>query len=338
LTLNEIPEIYVLSNNQKGQVSKIDDNLLDGVSIGDSLGFNSQKRIYDFNVYVDGIKLYRPIKFKNLPESKARVKKPILFVGKYEPDLSALELKDSGGELEFEAYILWSPKVSPRDHNGSLIRINDASGILFEENFMKHQVAEHTIKSQLTAEIFVTKGMDSALNIDRESFNIAHPHYQIVMRWLHNAIRQVVNRYKQIKKEVQVEIANEYGDAFSNSIVEIVSRSYVSNEKDPNERSNLVMLDDLSSEIKEFSFNQETVHEEKTIITKTVTDNFVVKESKLKSVFSQISKNKTKQKNLIVRSEAILQILDSYNLLDSLTVDKQQRLVLDLIEVLSVEV
>ncbi len=345
LKRNELPDVFALSNKKKGQAENIYDSIGD-LSVGNSLGFISHKRKYDFNVFVDGIKLFRPIKYTELPESKAVVKKPIMFVGKYKPNLSTLEVTESGGDLEFEAYILWSPKVSPRDHNGSLIRIHDSSGIMFDETFMKHQVAEHTIKSQLTAEIFVNKGLDSALNIDRESFNIAHPHYQIVMRWLHSAIRQVVNKYKQIKKEAQANKNSGFEDAFTESLSKIVERSYISNFKDPDERASLVLLDDdkiaIDEDVQIYNSIEKTSDKARTGIptnrSDEVFDSFIISESKLREVFVPIRRQKTKQKNLISRSEAILQILDSYNLLNDLTVEKQENLVLDLIEVLSVEV
>lgn len=340
LTKFEIPDIYALSNKNKGQAENLFNQIDSDTSIGDALGFVAHKRKYDFNVFIDGVKLFRPIKYTDLPQSKAMVKKPIMFVGTYKPNLSGVDVTDSGGDLEFEAYVFWSPKVSPKDHNGSLIRIHDASGILFDETFMKHQVAEHTIKSQLTAEIFVSRGLDSALNIDRESFNIAHPHYQIVMRWLHSAIRQVVNKYKQIKRDVQVSINTDSEDAFTVSLNKIVERSYKSNLKDPHERSNLVLLDDNNINDGRFEVEISKIENDEQLINSLdeTYDSFIVTKSKLDEVLLPIKRQKNKQKNLISRSQAILQILESYNLLENLTVEKQERLVLDLIEVLSVEI
>lgn len=326
LTTKEINNIFIINNNKKGQVKTLPEDVTSTMPIGDYFNFTSHKRKYDFNVVVDGIKLYRPLKFTDLPESKAMIKKPILFIGKFSPNLSSMNVLDSAGDLEIEAYLLWSPKVSPRDHNGSLIRIHDASGIMFDETFMKHQVAEHTIKSQLTVEIFVNKGLDSALNIDRESFNIAHPHYQIVMRWLHSAIRQVVNKYKQLKKDVKIFNDEFFKDEFTKSLSDIVKRSYVKNKKDPNEISNLVIVKDKSSSTVSQLNNDDNE-----------LDNFIISESKIKSVFSINGKTNPKQNKLISRSEAILQVLDSYNLLDYLTLDKQEQLVIDLIELLKVE-
>lgn len=92
----EIPDIYALSNKSKGQAENIFEEIDSETSIGDALGFVAHKRKYDFNVFIDGIKLFRPIKYTDLPQSKAMVKKPIMFVGKYKPNLSGVEVTDSG--------------------------------------------------------------------------------------------------------------------------------------------------------------------------------------------------------------------------------------------------
>ena len=323
LNNNDLADVYVLSNQKKGQAGSLSDISKTDKSFGETLGFTSQDIRLDFNVCVDGIKLFRPLKYTNLPESKALVKKPILFLGKYKPNLSAIDIKESGGELEFEAYCLWAPKVSPKDHNGSLIRIHNASGILFDETFMKHQVAEHTIKSQLTVEIFVLKGLDSALNIDRESFNIAHPHYQIVMRWLHSAIRQVVNKYKLIKKDIRSQSLEEDNDNFTRKINEIVSSSMELNSKDPLERSRLVVLDDDG--------------ESTAIDGSSHVESYVVSKKSFDEVIPSKTQSSPKNQKLVKKSEAILQVLDGYGLLESLTVNSQEELLLDIVRILSLE-
>lgn len=323
LTPQELPDVYSLSNKKKGQAEDLSPFLEANKTFGESLKLTSQNSILDFNVCVDGIKLFRPLKYTDLPESKALVKKPILFLGKYKPNLSQLDIKDSGGELEFEAYCLWAPKVSPKDHNGSLIRIHNASGILFDETFMKHQVAEHTIKSQLIVEIFVSKGLDSALNIDRESFNIAHPHYQIVMRWLHSAIRQVVNKYKQVKKELRSQSIDKGSDNFSKQINQIVSSSIVSNSKDPLELSRLVVID----ESKDNSGNEKVSY----------SDSYVISKKSFDELIPSRNQNSVKNQKIIKKSEAILQVLDGYGLLNNLTVNSQEDLLLDIVRILNLE-
>jgi hypothetical protein len=68
---------------------------------------------------------------------------------------------------------------------------------------MGYETSELTRKSQVTAEIFVSEGLDDAINLDRESFNYAHPHYQFLTKWLHSAFRQFSNRHKELGKQLR---------------------------------------------------------------------------------------------------------------------------------------
>lgn len=105
--------------------------------------------------------------------------------------------------MEFEGYLFWTPKVVPRNHIGLLVRINDANGTLFDETFLKYPVSEQTRLRQISAEIFVKKGLDAALNIDRESFNYAHPHFVYLTTWVHSALRQFATKHKSLAKEIR---------------------------------------------------------------------------------------------------------------------------------------
>lgn len=316
LTLKDMPDCYSISNKRKGQVSKVE--LEDeSLKLSEVFKLNTVTETVGFNVVVDGVKLFRPLKFTGLPESRASVKSPILFIGSYAPDLSAVDIHDSGGSLSFDAYLLWSPKVIPRDHNGVLLRLHNASGILFDETFMKHQVAELTIKSQLIVEIFVNKGLDSALNIDRESFNISHPHYQIVMRWLHQAIRQVVNKYKSIRNELQKDSRVEAISEFNENVMIPVIESLTKRRRDTYDRSPFHIVE------KEHTGKQ--------------VDAFTVDLDEYKSATRSTSIISNKSKAIQIKTEALLQILDSYDLLESLSSEQQNQLIIDILRILSVE-
>lgn len=166
-----------------------------------------------FSVNIDGMRLYRPLAFNNQKKSNSALKKSLIFYGHYIADYGTEKIAVTGGELEFEGYFYWNSKILPRDHNGISIRINNASGTLFDSKFLGYPVAERTTLSQLTAEIFVVKGLDAALNIDRESFNYAHPHYQILSKWVFNALRQVTAKQKSLRaqtiKEKRLQIHND---------------------------------------------------------------------------------------------------------------------------------
>jgi Histidine kinase-, DNA gyrase B-, and HSP90-like ATPase len=156
-----------------------------------------------FEIFMDGVQLLRPILCRNLPRTENAVKTPLLFVGRQREEFAGKLRELSGGPLEFEAYLFWAPKIVPKQHQGVILRVGNASGALFDNEFMGYETSEITRKSQVTAEIFVSEGLDDAINLDRESFNYAHPHYQFLTKWLHSAFRQLSNRSKDLSKQIR---------------------------------------------------------------------------------------------------------------------------------------
>lgn len=317
LSTNDIAESYVLSNKAKTQAQKITAEYK-GKAFSDFLPLNTKTQNTGFDVVIDGVKLYRPLRFSKLPIASAVVKEPIFFIGSHTPDFSAFDAKDSGGELSFDAYILWNPKIIPRDHNGVLIRLHNASGIMFDETFMKHQVAEHTIKSQLSIEIFVNKGLDSALNIDRESFNISHPHYQIIMKWLHKALRQVFNKFKSIRNEKLEQHRNLKSQKNSSRLDVLVNESLRRRGMDFDEKKELVITDSIKN------------------IESSTGEKYIVTEKTYKSVVTN-KKSSTKDSEIKAKVQAILQLLDSYGLLNDLTPKTQELLFEDILKIVCFE-
>lgn len=149
-----------------------------------------------FRVQIDGVELRRPISYEFIKTEKRGLDSAYLFVGKFAPDLKNVAASKRGGNLALEGYLFWTGRVIPKENNGVLVRIRGASGALFDRTFFEYPVAEITRLKQITSELFVQKGLDAALNIDRESFNFAHPHFGLVSKWLHASIRQLTNRLK----------------------------------------------------------------------------------------------------------------------------------------------
>lgn len=205
LTRSDDPTYYLLANTPRGQAAKV--SLKKDETLRSRLDLHAPERgnRTPFRIFVDEVELRRPIRFNDLPETGQAVKKPMLFVGKCSPDLSSVPKEIRGGDLAFEGYFLWTPKVVPKENIGLLVRISDASGTLFDESFIKYQISEQNRLRQITAEIFVLKGLDPALNIDRESFNYAHPHYQFLMKWVHSALRQLANTQKAAATVIRTE-------------------------------------------------------------------------------------------------------------------------------------
>jgi hypothetical protein len=198
ITGNDGIKVFAISN--KGGRARASEVILEPTeSVRSKLGLTADVHgePLSFSVLIDGIQLSRPLEFTEASRDKTTIP-PLLFVGKMKSDLASLATDYSGGPIEFEAYFYWQPKVVPVDHNGVMIRINGASGILFDDHFLRYQIAELTRLRQITAEIFVRRGLDAALNIDRESFNIAHTHYQVLKKWVHHALRQLMSGQKRV--------------------------------------------------------------------------------------------------------------------------------------------
>ena len=195
-------EVFELSNRPKGAATSVD--FKKGQSIRKRLELSDPTdSIGCFDVLFDDLKLVRPIKFTELPDSKGALKTPLVFIGKLRETFAKVPRELSGGPLVFEAYLFWTPKIAPTEHQGSLVRIHGSSGTLFDSTFLRYQTAELVRLRQITCEIFVQEGLDSALNIDRESFNAAHPHSVYITKWLHAALRQLASAQKKLASEIR---------------------------------------------------------------------------------------------------------------------------------------
>ena len=150
-----------------------------------------------FSVKLDGVALRRPIRLpRELAKKSRRIGAPVILAAKQDNPFSQVNLARAGGRLSFEAYLYWNSRIIPKETAGVLVRIREASGTLFDSTFLNYRVSEQTRLRQMTAEIFVHEGLDSAINIDRESFNYSHPHFLFIQKWLHRALRLMANRLK----------------------------------------------------------------------------------------------------------------------------------------------
>lgn len=225
LTADSNVKLYWLSNEPRGQAQEV--ALPQGLTVrqaikshvpGSPVLENGTGPEADFRVLIDEIELKRPIRFKFHRTDKRGLDRPMLFVGKYEPDLKSIDPGRRGGNLALEAYEFWNGRVIPKENNGVLVRIRGASGALFDSTFFSYQVSEQTRLRQITAELFVARGMDAALNIDRESFNFSHPHVQLVTVWMHRALRQLTNRHKEVSARLRSDRREEETSASADAL------------------------------------------------------------------------------------------------------------------------
>ena len=276
----------------------------------------------DFTVLIDDLQLARPLKFTGLPETSHAVKKPILFVGRCREDFDDVPQEFTGGPLEFEAYLMWAPKIAPIEHRGVLIRVHGSSGTLFDSTFMRYQVSELTRLRQISCEIFVSEGLEAALNIDRESFNYAHPHVVYITKWLHATLRRVATVQKSISADIRAAARRDAAAIEEEALSRIATRAWQSEYDDPGAEPPPVEFDDVPAQL---TSTQAT-------LVQPGTYRF-----RRRPVFGDIGRQRTLQSQANERKlRAMVQLLAAYGILENLTDQQQERLLAGMRQILDV--
>lgn len=310
-------EAFELSNLPKGVARKL--QLEENQTVREALSLSDPANsIGQFEVYFDDLKLLRPIKFKDLAPTSSALKTPLVFLGKCREKFQKVARELSGGPLNFEAYLFWSPKIAPTEHQGSLIRIHGSSGTLFDPTFMRYQVAELTRLRQITCEIFVSEGLDSALNIDRESFNNAHPHSVYITKWLHKALRQLATAQKKLANEAREQSRSESRDIAVSEIQRVANDVWSQETDDSASKPPLIEITETG------------------LKASGRADAYVFVRS---SVVPQRTKPKTSKQLahehvIEEKLKAIAQVLASFGLLDSISKRKQEKLLQSIYKIL----
>lgn len=308
---------FLLSNRPKGSPNQIE--LAEGQSLREKLDLKDPVgQGGEFEVFFDELKLARPLKFTGLPATSNALKKPLVFLGKCREEFPKVPRELSGGPLAFEAYLFWTPKVAPVEHQGSLIRIHGSSGTLFDSTFMRYQISEQTRLRQITCEIFVTEGLDSALNIDRESFNNAHPHSVYITKWLHSALRQLASTQKRLAGEVRTQSRGESTGVAVSEIQRVANDVWREEVADPGA---------LPPSIELFDSARESLPEGETY---TFSRSAVVPDKQR----TQTQRAKAQTAVLEEKLKAIAQVLASFGLLDAVPKRKQEKLLKAIYEIL----
>lgn len=313
LDISNAADVFLLANQPNKTAQRLD--LSQGQTIREALNLKElQSATVPFEVFFDDLKLLRPIKFRNLPATSHALKKPIAFIGKCREEFSQYPRALSGGPLAFEAYLFWNAKIAPTEHRGSLIRIHGASGTLFDPTFMRYQVSEQTRLTQITCEIFVSEGLDGALNIDRESFNYAHPHSVYITKWLHNALRQLATAQKKLAGGVRGQAREEAREAVVNGIERVVNQVWHQEAADIASSPPTIVIADREQGREPFSVPADAyVFPRSSVIPDGIRGN-------------RTQKAKDRQAILETKLKAIAQLLASFGLLDSVPRNKQEKL------------
>ena len=308
LSLFELP--------QSGRATPVEFKLTQDETIRERKSIGSATKVgSDFTVLVDDLQLARPLKFTDLPQTNHAVKKPILVVGRCREEFYGVSPELTGGPLEFEAYLMWASKIAPTEHQGVLIRVHGSSGTLFDPTFLRYQVSEQTRLRQISCEIFVSEGLEAALNIDRESFNYAHPHAVYITKWLHASLRRVATVQKQIAAGIRENIretsAAEQEDALSTIVVQAWQEEF----------------DDPGAEPPPVEFSDVT---EESATTESGSYRF-----RRGPIFGERKGHGRRRDESAERKlRATVQLLAAYGVLDSLTGQQQERLLAKIFQIL----
>ncbi|MFI5563348.1 ATP-binding protein [Amycolatopsis japonica] len=200
----------------------------------------------NFSVQIDDLEISRPIKVSGLPRTSSAVKNPMLFVSSVTENFEGVDSEISAGPLSFQAYFLWAPKIAPSDHSGVMVRVHDASGMKFDPEFFRFPVAEQRRMSQISCEIFILEGFDGALNIDRESFNFAHPHAVLLLKWIHASLKRVIAVQKRVASAALKERRKSKAQDIDKKGASVARREWQSRHDDGTDPPDIVFSDEGS--------------------------------------------------------------------------------------------
>lgn len=308
--------VYLFEVPKAGKAAPVEFRLTGDATVRRSRSIGSAAQVGgDFTVLIDDLQLARPLVFADLPSTSHAVKKPILFVGRCREEFDGIPRELTGGPLEFEMYLLWAPKIAPTEHQGVLVRVHGSSGTLFDPTFMRYQVSEQTRLRQISCEIFVSEGLEAALNIDRESFNYAHPHVVYITKWLHASLRRVATAQKRIAAEIRKDTRQAAAVEEEEVLSNVAATAWQVESDDPGSKPPPVDFDDsaeepMSVESGAYRFRRAPV-------------------------FGQRSRQRTRQDQSTERKlRAIVQLLAAYGILENLTKQQQERLLAGLRKIL----
>lgn len=149
----------------------------------------------NFSVQVNGEKLFKPIL---LPSAD------IKYTGKYKRglDYEIYPVQHSDENLEFAGYVFsQATAIIPADIRGGLVRVNNVAIGNYDLNWLGYQRSVGPRLGMTTGEIFVYRGLDQAILIDRDRFRETDPNFkrfrQIVHATLHEAFGGATTRSRK---------------------------------------------------------------------------------------------------------------------------------------------
>lgn len=147
---------------------------------------------YNFRVVFDGIELRRRVQ---LPTDRGAI-----------PRLYFIEFDDVvfDSYLKFSGYLFAQipSAIRPFELNGVQIRLRGVGIGGYDSTYLRYSKEIETIRSRwVSGEIFVDRGLEGALNIDRDSFNEHDEHFKRLQSVLHDKLDGVFDEINAIARK-----------------------------------------------------------------------------------------------------------------------------------------
>ncbi len=180
-----------------------------------------------FKVFINNAELLKPMVFpfnNEIEESK---------------EYTVHQIKDSlttsEGRLSFKGYIYSQhATIKPKECLGVLLRMKNVSVGTYDGNLLGYPSSSNQVlRNWINGEIYITEGMENAMNINRSTFKISSPQYIAFQKYLHKFLNEVVFSYalkeyyfggKEKRKQLKEE---KYDKIFENIIRNEIGEEYI---------------------------------------------------------------------------------------------------------------
>ena len=139
-----------------------------------------------FNVDFDGIELRKPFL---LPSAFFAKEHHELSPEEYHVDTFSYDDEMAGERLAFKGYQFNQRySMAPSEISGVAVRIKNTAIGGIRAGFLDYPAPEKLFFQQSMGEIYVDEGLEDAMNVDRATFRVGHPHYSFLQAYLHRRL------------------------------------------------------------------------------------------------------------------------------------------------------
>jgi hypothetical protein len=155
---------------------------------------NDELQKYNFNVYVDGRCLFKPVYLQGNP-------------GGYTVKKFRHENIIYNNPLKFRGYVAVQEgkQLKPDELRGVLIRIKNVGIGYYDSSMLDYRINEGPRSRWVTGEIYIDEGLEDALNVDRDSFNRFHPEFRALQTTVHELLQREV--FPRVYEKIDVRSA-----------------------------------------------------------------------------------------------------------------------------------